>query len=141
MKQFIIAATICAGLLAAFQLHAGDEPSATSAQPLAPYPPAPATPCPTDCPTPYPTEVVADYVIGCMLSNGASSEVLRKCACSMDFIAESIPYDEYEKVDTLLRLQQMPGGGRNAFFKSSNWAKNAVARLREVQAESTLRCF
>jgi len=137
MKQFIITTTLCAGLLAASQLHASDDPPATSAQPLAPYPPAPAAPCPT----PYPTAVFADYVVGCMLSNGASPEVLRKCACSLDFIAESIPYEEYEKVDTLLRLQQMPGGGRNAFFKSSNWAKNALARLREVQAESTLRCF
>jgi hypothetical protein len=135
MKRFIIT-TLSLGLLAAFQLHAGDDP-ATSAQPLAPYPPAPAKPCPT----PYPTAVIADYVVGCMLSNGSSPEVLRKCACSLDFIAESIPYEEYEKVDTLLRLQQMPGGGRNAFFKSSNWAKNALARLREVQAESTLRCF
>jgi hypothetical protein len=35
----------------------------------------------------------------------------------------------------------MPGAGRNAIYTSSNWAKNAIARLREVQAESTLRCF
>ncbi len=138
MKQFITTTAICACLLAAFQLRAGDDPSSSIPQ-LAPYPPPTASAAP--CPTPYPTAVVADYVVGCMLSNGASPEVLRKCACSLDFIAESIPYEEYEKVDTLLRLQQMPGGGRNAFYKSSNWAKNALARLREVQAESTLRCF
>jgi len=104
----------------------------------------------TDCPetagqtqrTQYPTEVVTDYVLGCMLSNGASPDILRKCSCSFDFIAASIPYDDYEKVETLLRLQQMPGGGgRGAVYKSSNWAKNAVVNLREVQAESTLRCF
>jgi hypothetical protein len=92
-------------------------------------------------PTPYPTTVLADYVLGCMLSNGTSPNLLRKCACSIDFIAESIPYEEYERVETLLRLQQMPAANRNAVYKGSNWANNAVAHLREVQAESTLRCF
>jgi hypothetical protein len=91
--------------------------------------------------TGYPTSVLADYVLGCMIANGPSPEVLRKCSCSIDFIAAAIPYAEYEKIETLLRLQQMQGGGRNAVYKNSTWSKQAVAHLREVQAESTLRCF
>ena len=104
---------------------------------------AEAIDCPAtaNAPTPYPTVVISDYVLGCMLANGTSPDSLRKCSCSIDFIAASIPYEEYETVDTLLRLQQMPGAGRNAIYKNSNWAKNAIAHLREVQAESTLRCF
>jgi len=89
----------------------------------------------------YPTAVIADYVLGCMVANGQKPETLQKCACSMDFIAAAIPYDEYEQTETLLRLQQMTGGGRNAVYKSSTWAKAAVDHFREVQAESTLRCF
>lgn len=123
MKQIIVVATLCAGVLAVSRIGAADCPQ--GAEPS----------------IAYPTEVVVDYVLGCMLSNGTSPDVLRKCSCSIDFIAASIPYDEYEKVETLLRLQQMPGGGRSVFYKSSNWAKNAIAQLREVQAESTLRCF
>ena len=76
-----------------------------------------------------------------MLSNGVSTETLQKCSCSFDFVADAIPYEQYEQVQTLMRLQQMPGTGRVAVYKSSNWAKNAVTHLREVQAESTLRCF
>ena len=91
--------------------------------------------------SPYPTAVVTDYVLGCMLANGVSPDSLRKCSCSMDFIASAIPYGDYEQVETLLRLQQTPGTGRSAVYKNSAWAKNAVADLREVQAESTLRCF
>ena len=91
--------------------------------------------------TPYPTSVVAEYVLGCMLSNGVSPETLEKCSYSFDFVADAIPYEQYEQVQTLMRLQQMPGTGRVAVYKSSNWAKNAVTHLREVQAESTLRCF
>ncbi|MCU7930804.1 MAG: hypothetical protein KZQ90_08385 [Candidatus Thiodiazotropha sp. (ex Codakia rugifera)] len=89
----------------------------------------------------YPTPVIVDYVIGCMASNGQTPEMLQKCSCSIDFIAQSIPYGEYEQIETLLRLQQMPGAGRNAIYVNSNWSKTTVAKLREVQAESTLRCF
>lgn len=89
----------------------------------------------------YPTSVLADYVIGCLLANGTNPETLQKCSCSIDFIAESIPYDEYVKVETLLRLQQLEGVGRNAVYKSSAWSKAAVTRFKEIQAESTLRCF
>lgn len=89
----------------------------------------------------YPTSVLADYVIGCLLANGTNPETLQKCSCSIDFIAESIPYDEYVRVETLMRLQQLEGVGRNAVYKSSAWSNAAVTRFKEIQAESTLRCF
>ena len=89
----------------------------------------------------YPTAVVTDYVIGCLIANGQSPETLRKCACSIDFIAAAIPYAEYERVETLMRLQRIDGMGRVAAYKGTSWAKDALARFTEVQAESTLRCF
>lgn len=76
-----------------------------------------------------------------MASNGQTHEMLQKCSCSIDLIAKSIPYGDYEKIETLMSLQQMPGAGRNAVYSNSTWAKDAVKKLREVQAESTLRCF
>jgi hypothetical protein len=102
----------------------------------------------TDCSGPveanshtYPTAVIADYVLGCLLANGATPDAMQKCACSVDFVAAAIPYEEYEQAEALLRLQQVPGEGRNAVYKNSAWSKALVTRLREVQAESTLRCF
>jgi hypothetical protein len=89
----------------------------------------------------YPTAVKVDYVIGCMASNGQTYEMLQKCSCSIDYIAKSMPYDEYERVSTLLSLQQMAGAGRNAVYKNSTWSKDEVSNLRDIQAESTLRCF
>lgn len=94
-----------------------------------------------NCPEHYPTAAVADYVLGCLLANGVTPEMLQKCACSLDFIAASIPYDEYVRVETLMRMQQVEGAGRNAVYKDSAWSKAAIAHLKEVQAESTLRCF
>lgn len=89
----------------------------------------------------YPTSAKVDYVIGCMASNGQTPEMLLKCSCSVDLIAQAIPYEEYVQISTLLSLQQMAGAGRNAIYKNSTWAKEAVTKLRDVQADSTLRCF
>jgi len=89
----------------------------------------------------YPTTAKVDYVIGCMASNGQTPEMLQKCSCSIDHIAKAIPYEEYVQISTLLSLQQMAGAGRNAVFKNSTWSKEAVAKLRDIQADSTLSCF
>lgn len=89
----------------------------------------------------YPTSARADYVIGCMASNGQTHEMMQKCSCSIDLIAKAIPYEEYVHISTLLSLQQMTVAGRNAIYKSSTWSQKAVAKLREVQADSTLHCF
>ncbi|AUB85665.1 hypothetical protein [Candidatus Thiodictyon syntrophicum] len=99
--------------------------------------PEPAAPKPA----PYPTTALADYVLGCMIANGKNPDTLRKCSCSIDFIAAAIPYADYERIETLMRLQQMEGAGRNAVYKGSTWAKDAVTHFKEIQAESTLRCF
>ncbi|MEW8028825.1 MAG: hypothetical protein AB2792_18305 [Candidatus Thiodiazotropha sp.] len=89
----------------------------------------------------YPTSARVDYVIGCMASNGQTHEIMQKCSCSIDLIAKSIPYEEYVHISTLLSLQQMTAAGRNAVYKSSTWSQKAVAKLRDVQADSTLHCF
>ncbi len=89
----------------------------------------------------YPTSARVDYVIGCMASNGQTHEMMQKCSCSIDLIAKTIPYEEYVHISTLLSLQQMTVAGRNAIYKSSTWSQKAVAKLREVQADSTLHCF
>ncbi|MCG8488866.1 MAG: hypothetical protein MI756_15430 [Chromatiales bacterium] len=89
----------------------------------------------------YPTSAKVDYVIGCMASNGQSHEIMQKCSCSIDLIEQKIPYDEYVQISTLLSLQQMSNSGRNAIYKNSTWSQKAVAKLRDIQADSTLRCF
>lgn len=76
----------------------------------------------------------------CMQANGQTPVILRKCSCSIDTIAEIVPYDEYEKAETVM-MAQLDIGQRGIFFRESAWAKNSVSKLKEAQAESTLRCF
>jgi hypothetical protein len=96
---------------------------------------------PSAAPADYPTEALADYVFGCMATNGETQEALRRCSCSIDAIAARLSYDDYVKAETVLRMQQVPGGGREAMFRTSPWAQEMVDKLREAQVEAELRCF
>lgn len=89
----------------------------------------------------YPTAVRADYVLGCMASNGNTRLALEKCACSIDAIAEQLPFSRYEEAETALRMQAAPMGERGAIFRDPPEIRRAVEALRQAQAEATLRCF
>jgi hypothetical protein len=90
----------------------------------------------------YPTAALADYVFGCMASNGETPQALEKCSCSIDVISSIIPYKEYEAGETVLRMRQVRGGGEKMeLFRDTAVAKDAVDRLRRAQVEAELRCF
>ena len=89
----------------------------------------------------FPTTARADYVLGCMAANGNTRIVLERCACSIDAIAEQIPYSRYEAADTALRMQAGNLGERSAAFRDPPQVRAAVEELRRAQAEATLRCF
>jgi hypothetical protein len=95
---------------------------------------------PRAAPADYPTETLADYVFGCMATNGQSQEALRRCSCSIDAIAEKVSYEDYVKAETVLSLQQVPGGERTVMFRTP-WAQAMVDKLRQAQVEAELRCF
>ena len=90
----------------------------------------------------YPTEATADYVFGCMASNGETQDALKKCSCSIDVIASILPYDDYVKAATVLSLRQVPGGGEKMeLFRDTAVAKDAVDKLKRAQTEAEVRCF
>lgn len=88
----------------------------------------------------YPTEARADYVFGCMATNGQGQDILRKCACSVDRIASILPYEQYVEAETVLSLQQT-GGERMSIFRTTRMAQDLVATLRRAQAEADIICF
>lgn len=88
----------------------------------------------------YPTAARVEYVFGCMSVNGQTPDVLHKCACSIDVIAEMLPYERYQQAETVLSMRQI-AGNRTAMFRESPWSDALVNELKQAQAESTLRCF
>ena len=88
----------------------------------------------------YPTTARADYVIGCMAANGFHRELLDKCACSIDTIADEMTYADYDNANTILSMQQGGGGPRGGLFRDTPIAKEDMEKLRRAQAEANLRC-
>jgi len=88
----------------------------------------------------YPTVAVADYVVGCMISNGVSRAALERCSCSIDVISTLLTYDDYVRAETFARMS-LTTGERSALFRETAPARQAVTTLRRAQAEADIRCF
>jgi hypothetical protein len=88
----------------------------------------------------YPTIAIADYVFGCMATNGQTREALEKCSCSIDVIASQISYDQFVEAETVARMRQL-AGEKGSLFRTGVEPKEALARLKRAQAEAEIRCF
>lgn len=88
----------------------------------------------------YPTAARVDYVIGCMAANGQDYLTMQKCSCSIDVIAEQIPYDDYEAVATVMGMQEQRGE-MGVLFRTERSMQDDVEHFRSVQADADLRCF
>lgn len=88
----------------------------------------------------YPTVAVADYVFGCMASNGQTQRALEQCSCSIDVIASILPYETYVEAETIARMRQV-SGEKGAVFRGGARFKEIVGDLKRAQVEAELRCF
>lgn len=88
----------------------------------------------------YPTVAVADYVFGCMASNGQTQRALEQCSCSIDVIASILPYEVYVEAETIARMRQV-SGEKGAIFRNNARYKEIVGDLKRAQVEAELRCF
>ncbi len=87
----------------------------------------------------YPTATRGDYIYGCMLVNGATRDVLDKCACSIDVIASVLPYKEYEQAETIMSVRQR--GGESVAYMYAPAMLEKVKNLKRAQVEGEVRCF
>lgn len=88
----------------------------------------------------YPTSTRADYVFACMQVNGQTRENLMKCSCSIDTIAELLPYKDYEEAETVMSVRQK-GGENVSMFLSYKPLVEKVNKMKRAQVEAELRCF
>jgi hypothetical protein len=101
---------------------------------------APAFAADPNDPSDYPTTARVDYVIGCMATNGQTHEAMERCSCSIDHIAKNIPYNSFVQLETVRRMQDMPGE-RAMLFRGVGWIKDLQDRFRLAQVEADLECF
>ena len=88
----------------------------------------------------YPTAARSEFVFACMATNGGNQEALQHCSCAIDVIATLLPYDAYEKAETVLRMRRSAGGYLGQEFRSA-FTNSVVRDLDEAQAEAEIRCF
>ncbi|GHC15584.1 hypothetical protein [Aidingimonas halophila] len=88
----------------------------------------------------YPTEARVDYVIGCMAANGEDYLTMQKCSCSIDTIAEMVPYSEYEEVETIMSMHDKRGE-LGVLFRSEHGMEEQLDEFRNAQTEADLQCF
>lgn len=88
----------------------------------------------------YPTETRVDYVIGCMAANGQDYLTMQKCSCSIDAIAERIPFEEYEAAETVMRMHEQRGE-LGMLFRTEHGIEEQLKEFRSAQAEADLQCF
>lgn len=87
----------------------------------------------------YPTVTRADYIFGCMQVNGQNRDALEKCSCSIDIIANVLPYKKYEEAETIMSVR-LKGGEKTAFLFTPKM-REKVNELKRAQIEGELRCF
>jgi len=88
----------------------------------------------------FPTAARADYVFACMETNGRNRDVLMRCSCSIDKIAELLPYQKYEQAETLISIG-MRGGENASWMITAPQNKKKIDELKLAQVEAELLCF
>jgi hypothetical protein len=88
----------------------------------------------------YPTTARVEYVFACMATNGQSRDMMDRCSCAIDRIAEILPYQDYVSAETVLRMRQTTGE-RAGMFRGMAALTETVATLRRAEAEAEIICF
>jgi hypothetical protein len=87
----------------------------------------------------YPTAGRVEFVLECMQRNAGKQELLYKCACLIDEIAQKYSYDDFVEAASAARYQSL-GGERGGLFRDPPQTREAAKRYMQVQGEAMKRC-
>jgi RecA-family ATPase len=89
----------------------------------------------------FPTLARVEYVFECLGDNpGPRHEMLYKCVCAVDRVAEKIPYDRWVDLSTFFKAQPM-AGERGAYVRERSDIQSHLKSYRELQAGAKKACF
>jgi hypothetical protein len=87
----------------------------------------------------YPTLARVEYVNQCIGNNGGKLAALYQCACAIDRIANSLPFDDYVEVTTFVNNANMPGEG-GGMFRDSERGRQLTKAYRELETDAQRSC-
>jgi hypothetical protein len=89
----------------------------------------------------FPTVARVLYVHECMRDHpGPHFEMVNKCACALDKLAEQLTFDQYESLSTEANATTI-GGERGAYLRENEAVQVDVRRYRKLQTEVKKACF
>lgn len=89
----------------------------------------------------FPTADRVLYVQDCMKKHpGGYYEMVNKCSCAADRLAEEVRYEDYVTMSTVVNAMSI-GGERGSELRDNETVKPQVARYRELQAKVQKACF
>ena len=95
----------------------------------------------TERPNDFPTLARVEYVIGCLNeTEGPRHEMMYKCVCAADRVAEAIPYERWVEMSTIVQAQPI-AGERGAYIRERKDVQSHLKHFRELQLKAKKSCF
>ena len=89
----------------------------------------------------FPTSERVLYVHECMKANpGPHYEMVSKCSCALDRLAEQVRFDDYVNMVTIVNAISI-GGERGGELRDNETIKPQIKRYRDLQAQVQQACF
>jgi len=96
---------------------------------------------PAERPNDYPTLARVEYVFDCLNENpGPRHEMVYKCVCAADRVAEAVPYDRWVDLSTFFNAQPI-AGERGAYVRERSDIQAQLKSYREIQLNAKKACF
>jgi hypothetical protein len=101
----------------------------------------PAAKAPSRSGAGYPTVDRVLYVQDCVRDHpGPPFEMITKCSCAIDKMAEQVKFDDYVNMTTIVNAITI-GGERGGELRDNETVKPQLARWRELQSKVQNACF
>ncbi|HKB82049.1 MAG TPA: hypothetical protein VKD04_02460 [Burkholderiales bacterium] len=89
----------------------------------------------------FPTADRVEFVLECMRDHtGGQFELLNKCSCTVDRLAERYKYDEFVEAQTMAKAVTI-AGERGSTLRDNEDAQKAAKRYRASVTEAGRACF
>jgi hypothetical protein len=89
----------------------------------------------------YPTATRVEYVQACMREHpGTYYEMLNKCSCALDRLAEKVPFDDFVTMSTATNANSIAGERGNA-IRDSEPLQKQIREFRKLQSAAREGCF
>ncbi|MFM2066906.1 MAG: hypothetical protein RLZZ584_1815 [Pseudomonadota bacterium] len=89
----------------------------------------------------YPTVERVLYVQSCMRDHpGPAFEMVNKCSCAIDKLAEQIVFDDYVSLSTVANAITI-GGERGAVLREAEPMQELARKFRKLNTDAKKSCF